>query len=163
MNNYIIYSLYNKDNPVEKYIGITTQSMEQRLKGLNREIELNINTPKVEWLKNINPGYRIIADKLDVYHAMSLYKQLKPSYSINTIDLPAYLDLLNKWNEQYKIKIKDKQERLVMQLSENGEEIKIHTSIKEAAFAIDGTIQPISNCLNNNVNTAYGFKWKYVD
>ena len=81
--------------------------------------------------------------------------QLKNSYGNFTVRYTDGIKRNSKTNNPNKVR--------VIQYDLNGNYIKIHDSITEAANSLNCNFQNISKCCKEKANTAYGFIWKYED
>ena len=149
-------------------------------------VEVIYNSQKIN-SKNrghVNPDYSLEDLKIwlfsqKLFHTLYLKwvdsgyeKDLKPSVDRLDDYKPYTMDNIQlvTWRENYRKAHKDKINRIntkslvgVIQYSKNGDVIKIHNCILDAANSTNTSSGNIINCCKGLRNTTGGFKWKYKE
>ncbi len=159
----IIYGLIHPETKEIKYIGRTKQNLKYRLSQHICESYSNHGSYKKHWIRKLkNKGL-----KPQIIIIKELECTWEESYNIEQIIIQDYFlkgckltNLEDKGSGSSIRCIMKNGQKSVLQYTLEGNFIKEHISLKEAADFVNGRLKGIHKGLNY-CNTAYGFQWKY--
>jgi hypothetical protein len=175
MNTKFIYTLSDPANGLVRYIG-KTNNIKNRLKRHLSNNHLSDSTKKNNWIISLLRNHQlpiievvdeVTSEEINFYEIfyISLFKSWGFDLLNGTNGGDGFDWSGKKHNDHSKLKnkINSPHRKSVAQLDLDGNLIKEHHSLREAALSVNGDRSHISRACKGKLKTSAGFKWSFID